>query len=145
AEHAAWMAAREPQGLAAEDAEGSIRSAQVQKFGSDAVLYRVHDENAPAHDPQPDAAPSGGYEGWEAWMAGHLRNERAKMSQVMTAALVEFGANLQDDIRQQFEAELIKRDREIGELNGQIRELKGLVGGLVTLLGQPKPKLWTPP
>src|SRR5215475_9649433 len=80
AEHAAWLAAREPQAVAAEDADGSIRRAVVRKFGNDAVLYREHDENTPAPAAQPVQTISEGWEGWERWMRGHLANERAEVT-----------------------------------------------------------------
>jgi hypothetical protein len=51
---------------------------------------------------------------------------------------------LRREWRTEREVGLAKRDRRIGELEGEIRELKGLVNGLLTLVGQKQPKLWTP-
>jgi hypothetical protein len=41
-----------------------------------------------------------------------------------------------DQTRAERDAALIERDRKIGILEGEIRELKGFVGGLLTLLGK---------
>ena len=55
---------------------------------------------------------------------------------VLTEALGEFGVGLCAHLREETEGELLKRDRKIGILEGEIRELKGFVGGVLTLLGK---------
>jgi len=139
-EHATRMAARETQGIAVENGEGSIRSAPVQKFGAEGVLYREHDNNASAPAPAVDAV-SADWNGWfTASFALHTEAER----KVVAEAIAEVGAHIQSEMRQELAAEILKRDREIATLRNELCEVKGLVGGLVTLLGQQKPKLWTP-
>jgi len=39
-------------------------------------------------------------------------------------------------LREETEGELLKRDRKIGILEGEIRELKGMLGATLTLLGK---------
>jgi len=144
-EHAT-RAAREPQRIAVEDDEEPIRSAPVQKFGSaDDLLYR-RTENAPEPAPAVDIGPSVDdpsadlNEWFSASFALHSEAER----KVLAEAIAEVGAHIQDEMRQELEAELIKCQREISTLRNELCEVKGLVGGLVTLLGQQKPKIWTP-
>jgi len=42
------------------------------------------------------------------------------------------------ECRQERDAALIERDRRISTLEGEVRELKGFIGGVVTLLGGDK-------
>ena len=55
---------------------------------------------------------------------------------VLTEALGEFGVGLCAHLREETEGELLKRDRKIGILGGEIRELKGMLGATLTLLGK---------
>ena len=99
-------------------------AAPVQKSDESAVLYREHHDNAPAPAPQPDAEPSDG--------------------DVELAHAFDVFAQAVENRLAELDSELVKRDRKIGELEGELREIKGMLGATLTLLGQQKPKLWKP-
>jgi len=127
AEHDRLMA----EARAAQLPETGQEELRIVRDGSVAILHQELDENVPASPGTAssiaNAVPSDGYEGWERWMAGHLRNERAAMQEVIQSALVEVGAHLQDEARQQLETGLVERDRKIGVLEGQLRDASALL------------------
>src|SRR5215468_4184436 len=98
----------------------------MQRNGGEAVLYRSYDGHAPAPAPAADDP----WKDWNAWVKGHLLNER----QVVAYAIGEVVADTRKEVRAEFEAALTARDRRIGMLEGELRELKGFVGGLLTVL-----------
>jgi hypothetical protein len=93
-------------------------------------------------DPPPEPAGNGGDEPSDdedtIQLFGDWRDK------ALTDALAEVIVELRREWRQEREAELVKRDRKIGELEGELREIRGMLGATLTLLGQQKPKLWTP-
>jgi len=78
--------------------------------------------------------------GWEAWLRASLTIERAEILDTVTQALGEVIAA----IRNEHEAALIERDRKIANLEGELREMKGMLGATLQLLGQKSSKLWRP-
>jgi len=93
----------------------------ARKPDAEGAEYRAHDEDA---TPAP-AEPETDWLQWQAWLDGHLANER----EAMLDGVAEFVVRMLDQERVIYE-------RRIAELEGEIRELKGLTGGLLTLLGQ---------
>jgi len=112
---------REDDRLRAEDADWAARTALVQKFGADGVLYRTGPENTPA--PAADNArirssngAASDWSGWEKWLRGHLDNERAKMHEAVAEGMAVF-----------FHEQLTPIDRTFAELRAENIELKGLI------------------
>jgi hypothetical protein len=89
-------------------------SASVQKFGADGMMYRTGPENAlalaadKARMPSSDGAASD-WSGWEAWLRGHLNNERAEMLEAVAQGMAMFV------------------DRALADLRAENIELKGLL------------------
>jgi len=109
--------------LMAEDAWMADRAARmvppVQKSDGDGLVYRTHENNAPAPAPPPDAEPS--------------ESEPYPPLEQLHQAIAQFVVCWTN---RKLDQALIARDRRIGILEGEIRELKGFVGGIVALLGQ---------
>src|SRR5262249_42683827 len=117
AEHDGLMAA------AAEErrnADGRFRSGSPPKRltnGAD-IIYRQHDNSAPAPAPEPEQD----WSAWEAWMAGHLANER----EAMLDGVAEFVTTV-------IERERVVYDRKIADLRAENAELKGMIGTVLRL------------
>lgn len=84
----------------------------------------THHDGAPAPAPEPEPEPSGD-------------------DPELVDAIERFASACETRFAE-LDSELVKRDRKIGELEGELRELKGMLGATLTLLGQQKPKLWKP-
>jgi hypothetical protein len=96
----------------------------VQKFGSETLLYREHENNAPAR------AAEEGWEGWEKWLRGHLNNEREETFEAVAQLVVE----LRKQWRAEREIALVERDRKIGVIEGELCETKAILGNVLTKL-----------
>src|SRR5262249_13608558 len=105
-------------------AEREVESAPLRKSGPEAIMYRVHDNNAPAPAAEPDAAPSEGV------MAPH--------DDYLSDATIECIADgllaAERDRRGEMQKALMRRDRRLSELEGELKELKGFVKGLLAVL-----------
>jgi hypothetical protein len=88
-------------------ADGRSRSGSPPERLTDGadIIYRQHDNSAPAPAPEPEQD----WSAWEAWMAGHLANERERMFD----AVAEFGVRL-------IEEERVAYDRKLAELKAEI-------------------------
>jgi len=125
----------------AEQASEPIRRPPVSAPDDAGLIYKQHDNSEPAPALAADTTLSGEalaqwHADWDRWMLGHLAVERRGLLDALERDLVEILAKQEQDIRQERDAELLKRDRRIGELEGEIRELKGFVGGLLAAFGQ---------
>jgi hypothetical protein len=90
--------------------------------GAGGLVYkRFQTQPAPAPEPQPD------YSGWEQWLRGHLDIERQATREEFEGALVEIMGELRKDWHAQHNKALIVRDRRIAALEGELREVKGLL------------------
>jgi len=118
AEHDRLMAA------AAEErrmyADGRFRSGSPPERLTDGadIIYRQHDNSAPAPAPEPEQD----WSAWEAWIAGHLANEREAILDI-----VEEGVN------KMLDQECAAFDRKLAELRAENAELKGMIGTVLRL------------
>ena len=114
AEHDRLMAA------AAEErrmyADGRLRSGSPPERLTDGanIIYRQHDNSAPAPAPEPEQD----WSAWEAWMAGHLANER----EAMLDGVAEFVVTMLDRERDAFSRQLAEQRREITELRNLFQQ-----------------------
>jgi len=112
--------------MLAEDEQWTARraaAASVQKFVADGVMYRTGPENTlalaadnarmPSSDGVGDASD---WSGWEAWLRGHLNNERAEMLEAVAQGMAMF-----------VDEQLTPIDRAFTELRAENIELKGLI------------------
>jgi len=119
-------ACREHDRLMAEDAEWMARrQAPMHETVPAGVLCRDYGGGALARALPPAAEPSDGN-----GIFGDWRDDQ--LARAIGFALCE----TRRELREERDAELVKRDRRIAELEGEIRELKGFVGGVLTLLGK---------
>ena len=110
--------------LMAEDAWMADRAARtvppVQKSVGDGLVYRTHENNAPAPAPQPADAPSESeqtdWSRWEKWLRGHLDIEREEMLAGIAKAVMILIHRERDSF-----------ERKIAELRAENIELKGLL------------------
>src|SRR5262249_9149584 len=105
-------------------AEREVESAPLRKSGPEAIMYRVHDNNAPAPAAEPDAAPSEGV------MAPHDDYLSDATMECMAAGLLA----AEGDMRAEMQKAWMRRDRRLSELEGELKELKGFVKGLLAVL-----------
>src|SRR5262245_47071122 len=108
-----WLA-EEREWLAAYKARSSVTETRVA-----GLIYKEYDNSVPAAPAQSEYD----WSGWEAWLRGHLDNERA----VFTEALGEFGYELRKEWQQERDAELLKLRAEVAELKGRVDTLLSLV------------------
>ena len=112
--------------MLAEDEQWTARraaAASVQKFVADGVMYRTGPENTlalaadnarmPSSDGVGDASD---WSGWEAWLRGHLNNERAEKLEAVAQGMAMF-----------VDKQLTPIDRALAELRAENIELKGLL------------------
>jgi len=119
-------------GLAYTDAISERREpaggASVRKSDASGLLYRQHDDALQAHAPDSAPTPSNGddneWKGWNAWMRGHLDNER----EVIAQAIGEVAAMLREEWRDEFKDAIAKRDATIARLEGQVEMLVRMLG-----------------
>jgi hypothetical protein len=98
----------------------------VSKINDPGIVYkRFETQPAPAPEPQPD------YSGWEQWLRSHLDIERQATREEFEGALVEIMGELRKDWHAEHNKALIVRDRRIAALEGEIRELKGMLGDVL--------------
>jgi len=123
--------------LIGEHDENAMGSSYTRKKDAAATLiYRRH-ENSPAHALRDTGEPSSENE------LGLFGDERDAM---LSRAIGYVISHERHARRQELEKALISRDRKIGELEGELREIRGMLGATLQLLGTanaPK-KLWTP-
>jgi hypothetical protein len=101
AEHAHWMAQREP-----------VASPLVERNDGDGgVVYKTV-EDATAKPAQPDAD----WSGWERWMRGHLDNEREALLDIVADGMVAM-----------FDQERAAIERKLAELRTENAELRGMI------------------
>src|SRR5262245_36762322 len=117
----------------AEQASEPIRSPHVQRndAGGRLIYKRMGDALQSAPEPETEG---------ELGLFGDYRDR------LLSRAIGCVISHERHGRRQELEAALVSRDRKIGELEGEIRELKGMLGATLQLLGTgnaPK-KLWTP-
>jgi hypothetical protein len=132
-EHAAWMAERQAQG-----------QALMQKSDEDSLIYRTHDDSAPAPAAVVETVPSDGngaetdWSGWETWMQGHLDNLREElldgvaegMSMYFEQRFAEKRREWQTEIDREFavlRTALTERDANIARLEGRIDTLLSFI------------------
>jgi hypothetical protein len=125
----------------AERDENSIGDVTVQKFGAHVLMYRTHENNsqtlaAEAHDRGLYAADPAAES--DAPLFGDHRDE------MLSRAIGVVISHERHARRQELERALVARDRKIAALEGELREVKGMLGATLQLLGQQKPKLWLP-
>jgi hypothetical protein len=117
AEHEAWMAARE-----------APPASSARKSDAAGIAYRDGPENAPAAaatgEPQVSEAD---WSQWEAWLAGHLANERKELLDIIARATSEFIAVQRREIRKERDIELIELRREVAVMRGRINMLIDLL------------------
>jgi len=98
--------------------------APVLKSAEPDILYRRYDGNASAGAPEPD------WSAWEAWLAGHLNNLRDEMVDGFAEGMVKFFGQKRHEI-----------DRELAVLRNENAELRGMLGTVLTRLGQTDEKV----
>jgi hypothetical protein len=104
-----------------------VRSSPVrQKDVGATLLYRTH-QNVQALVPRSNAMPS------SADPSPANDGELDGYSKAIAEFTVAYVAKT-----------LVERDRKIAELQGELREIKGMLGATLQLLGQQKSKLWKP-
>src|SRR5262249_42751333 len=108
-----WVRAGEPIGT-------SLMRKSDETLG---LLYRTN-ENALVDAPQPDAGAENS-EAWEQWLQRRLAAERDALVKGITEGFMTL-----------LTRERLVYDRKLGELEGEIRELKGALGATLQLLGQ---------
>jgi len=88
-------------------------------------------ENAPAASPEAVVAPSSEDGG------GFVLNlfDDPLLDRTFTDFMLRVCAGLRDEWQEHGVAEFVERDRRIGILEGELRELKGMLGGLLTVMG----------
>jgi hypothetical protein len=108
----------------------------VRQTDSRGMLYRPARENAAADAAAAAAVPSSETDDssalWNAWLRGHLNIERTVISQAMGEVIVA----TRREMRQERDAALLARDREISALQGELREVKGLLRDTLEKLGK---------
>jgi len=110
----------------AEQASEPIRRPPVSETEDvDGLVYKTTETPLPAA-PQPDSDASDADLEHDDW--------RTEVAQ----ALGEVAFFIKRECRQERDAALIERDRRISTLEGEVRELKGFIGGVVALLGGDK-------
>jgi hypothetical protein len=101
----------------------ALASPPVRENEPDGILYRTHGDNATLPISEPDAVALFGDERDEILCEGigqALAHERARAR-----------------------AERVELDRQIATLEGEIRELRGMLGATLALLGAPKERFAT--
>jgi hypothetical protein len=133
AEHADYLTRREAERQAGDSQDlcftepgkpkGSplVRKSQPNEPGSGLVYRTTETQPAAAAEPQPD------YSGWEAWMAGHLANERAQLLDLIAVAMGTALAEERKTARTERDAELLKLRSEIAELRGKTDALLSML------------------
>jgi hypothetical protein len=127
-------ASREHDRLMVHDRE-PVGGPYVRREGSAGLLYREHEENAPAPAPAIDSAPftavgdesARNAAAWDAWVRGHIAAERAEVFDQMGKVVAEFTSGYI------FE-KLQPLTREIASLKGENVELRGMLGSALAAL-----------
>jgi hypothetical protein len=127
-------ACREHDRMMAHDRE-PIGGPYVRREGPAGLLYREHEENAPAPVPTTDSVPSTAVAdentknsaAWNEWVQAHLRNERAEVIDIIAHAMGEFGSEYVNE-------KLTPLSREIASLKGENAELRGMLGSVLAKL-----------
>jgi len=109
----------------AEQASEPIRRPPVSESDTDAglVFKTIEDATLPAPPPAPTASEGG------LGLFGDDRDEQ------LTKALGYVVSHERHSRREELEAALVTRDRKIAELEGELREVKGMLGATLQLLG----------
>jgi hypothetical protein len=125
---------REHDRLMAQDREPA-GGPYVRKEGPAGLLYREHENNAPAPAPTTDSAPftavadesARNAAAWDAWVRGHIAAERAEVFDQMGKVVAEFTSGYVFERLQPL-------TREIASLKGENAELRGMLGSALTAI-----------
>src|SRR5262245_29192509 len=108
----------------AEHTSEPIRRPPVSESDTDGLIYKDHDNNAPA--PASEGDP---WAGWNAWLAGHLAIERQSIREEVENALVDLIKLLRKDWEADIRKAVTERGAEIAHLRGQVETLTRLYAG----------------
>jgi len=108
----------------AEQANEPIRRPPVSETELPRIIYRDYDGAAfqPTPEPTPEPTPDALFGDW--------RDDA--LARGIGFALSE----VRHQLRTEREAALVTRDRKIAELEGELREIRGMLGATLALLGQ---------
>jgi hypothetical protein len=108
----------------AEQASVRIRRPPVSENEDASLIYKDYDNGAPV----PAATAEGAdWSAWEGWLKAHLAIERDTLAKVIAEFTLQY-----------LTERLVPLDRKLAELEGENRELKGMLGATLTLLGGEK-------
>jgi hypothetical protein len=99
-----------------------VESLVKRETNAAGLLYREHDNNAPAHAPQPVRDAS-----WNAWFTASFENHIEAEREATAEAIGE----VVDHVRREMRAEF---GRELANLQAENRELRGMLGDVLKRL-----------
>jgi len=105
----------------AEQASETIRRSPVSESGGAGIIYKEYDNSALP----PAAATAEGeqdWSRWEAWMTGHLANEREAVLNIVN-----------EGVNKMLDQERASIDRDLADLRAENAELKGMIGTVLRL------------
>jgi hypothetical protein len=109
-----------------------LESPYARKTRGNGMLYRRGPENGMLTAPQSVSVSSSeteaDYSGWERWMAAHLAAER----DVIARAMGDVVLATRRELRQERDAALLARDRQISILQGELADAKRLLTDALT-------------
>jgi hypothetical protein len=115
-EHQEWMARRE-----------AAASPPARENGPQGILYRATENNAQPPVAAMDATPSDDD-------VAQLFDD-PELNRNFTHAMGYVISELRHEWRTERDAALVERDRKIGILEGELREMKGMLGAVLALMG----------
>ena len=119
----------------AEQASEPIRRPPVSETDDAGLIYKEFDNNALAPAPQPEDVSKD----WNAWFSAGFANHFAVERRSMQDEFIEATLSSEKVVLQEVREAFMRRDRRLGELEGELKELKGFVKGLLAAFG-PKDK-----
>ena len=109
------------------EAREGLRRPPVNESNDAGLIYKDYDNGALQHAQQPEPQPD--WSGWEKWLRGHLDNLREEMACGIAQATMTL-----------IHCERIKFERKLGILEGKLRELHGMLGAALAIIGADKAK-----